>query len=72
MKPPRSEHPQPYVSPEQIAAGVRVLRESGVLFAASPVDPLVVRRILETALSLSKCEQENSQTSQSSPENSFP
>lgn len=60
MKPQHSEKTLPSVSPEMISAGVQVLRESGVLYAASPVDFLVVRRILETALDLRKREQRNS------------
>ena len=47
------------VSPEMISAGVQVLHESGVLFAESSADYLVVRRILETALAVQKNEQQS-------------
>jgi len=60
MKPPHFAPILPIVSPEQISEGVRVLRESGLLYAATPVDFLVVRRILETALALDKPSQQNS------------
>jgi hypothetical protein len=46
-----------------IAAGVQVLRKSGVLYAPSLVDPLVVRRILETALPLQKISGKTTETS---------
>ena len=60
MKPPHSEHPESPFSPEMIAAGVRVLRESGVLFAESSADLLVVRRILEAAQQVAQYEQQSS------------
>jgi hypothetical protein len=63
MKPLHSSRFPLNVSPSMIAEGVRVLRESGVLFAECPVDYRVVRRILETALAVHQHEQESLQAS---------
>ena len=60
MKPLHSSQILPHVSPEMIAAGVQVLRESGVLFAESSADQVVVRRILERALLIHTPERQSS------------
>ena len=68
MKLPRSSRLESYVSPAMIAAGVQVLRESGVLFAESSADALVVHRILKKALAVYRREQKNSLSEHSGPQ----
>ena len=47
VKPGRSPRLSPHVSLLMIAAGVRVLRESGALAGETSADPLLVQRLLE-------------------------
>ena len=47
------------VSPQMIEAGVRVLRESGLLASQSVADGLVVRDLLDAALAVLERERKN-------------
>ena len=58
--PPRPLLPSLCVSPAMIAAGVRALGESGLLYRESSAAPLVVRRILGSSLGVLRREMRNS------------